>query len=96
MASPLIIAIVITAAAGIIGYVMFRYVLRYPMRHRSLVRTLQRYDIDKSPSEIIREYHAHMNKEISESRIRQLERDYILNEPEQFLAMYDILIKKRS
>ena len=58
---------------------------------RSVSRSLKKYDIQKTPFEIIKEYYASKGEEISHKEIQNLEKNYRQNEPDQFLAMYDAI-----
>ena len=59
------------------------------MCKRSVNRTLQKYNIKKTPSQIIKEYYTNKGEEISHKEVEILEKNYRQNEPEQFLVMYD-------
>jgi len=63
--------------------------LRDILAKRSVNQTLQKYNIKKTPSEIIKEYYENKGEKISHQEIQSLEKNYRQNEPEQFLAMYD-------
>ena len=54
-------------------------------------RLLQKYNIKKTPSQIIKEYYENKGESISHQEIQNLEKNYRQNEPEQFLAMYDAI-----
>ncbi len=58
---------------------------------RSISQTLQKYNIKKTPSQIIKEYYENKGESLSHEEIQKLEKNYRLNEPEQFLAMYDAI-----
>ncbi len=58
---------------------------------RSVNQTLQKYNIKKTPSEIIREYYDSKGEQLSHKEIQNLEKNYRQNEPDQFLAMYDAI-----
>ncbi len=62
--------------------------------NKSVNETLRKYNIKKTQSQIIKEYHQSKGETISEKEIIQLEKHYRQNEPEQFLAMYDAIRKK--
>ena len=59
---------------------------------RSINQTLQKYNIKKTPSEIIKEYYENKGEQISHQEIQNLEKNYRQNEPDQFLAMYDAIM----
>jgi len=94
MVAIIIIPIVIVAIVGLSGYLAYRFLIYDLMCKRSVNQTLQKYNIKKTPSEIIREYHKNKGKEISLKEIQTLEKNYRQNEPEQFLAMYDVIRDK--
>jgi len=89
MASIIIIPIIIVAIAGLSGYLVYRFVIYDLLCKRSVNQTLQKYNIKKTPSQIIKEYYNNKGEEISHKEIQNLEKNYRRNEPEQFLAMYD-------
>lgn len=89
MASIFIIPIIIVAIIGLSGYLAYRFVIFDLMCKRSVNNTLNKYNIKKTPSQIIKEYYEIKGKEISHKEIQTLEKNYRQNEPEQFLAMYD-------
>jgi len=91
MASIIIIPILIVAIIGLSSYLVHKFVLRDLLARRSVHQTLQKYNIKKTPSEIIKEYYDSKGETISHQEIQNLEKDYRLNEPEQFLAMYDVI-----
>ena len=55
------------------------------------LKTLDKYNIDKTPSQIIKEYYENKGESLSHHEIQKLEKNYRKNEPEQFLAMYDAI-----
>ncbi|MDH3766225.1 MAG: hypothetical protein OER82_10525 [Nitrosopumilus sp.] len=89
MASIIIIPIIIVAIVGLSGYLVYRFVIYDLLCKRSVNQTLQKYNIKKTPSQIIKEYYNNKGEEISHKEIQNLEKNYRRNEPEQFLAMYD-------
>ena len=89
MASIIIIPIIIVAIVGLSGYLVYRFMMYDLLCKRSVNQTLQKYNIDKTPSQIIREYHNNKGEEISDKEVQRLEKNYRQNEPDQFLAMYD-------
>ena len=94
MVAWIIIPLVIVAAVGIPGYLLYRYVLYDYFCNRSVNGTLRKYHIKKTQSQIIKEYHENKGEKISEKEISQLEKQYRQHEPEQFLAMYDSIRDK--
>ncbi|MCV0431113.1 hypothetical protein [Nitrosopumilus sp.] len=91
MASIIIIPILIVAIIGLSSYLIHKFVLRDLMAKKSINQTLQKYNIKKTPSEIIKEYYNNKGESLSHQEIQNLEKNYRLNEPEQFLAMYDAI-----
>ena len=89
MASVLVIPIIIVAVVGLVGYLVYRFLIYDMMCKRNVSQTLRKYNITKSPSQIIREYHRHRGEQLSDREVRALEKNYRQNEPDQFLAMYD-------
>jgi len=90
----IVIPLGIVAAVGISGYLLYRYVLYDYFCNRSVNGTLRKYNIKKTQSQIIKEYHENKGEKISEKEISQLEKQYRQHEPEQFLAMYDSIRDK--
>ncbi|MXX20380.1 MAG: hypothetical protein F4W68_06580 [Cenarchaeum sp. SB0661_bin_35] len=92
MATAFIIPLVLAAIAGLGGYLLYRYVIYDAMCKSSVNRILNSYDIKKTPSQIIREFHEIVRGEtISERKVRLLEKQYRQTDPDQFLEMYDAL-----
>jgi len=91
MAFVVIIPITIVAILGIAGYLVYRFVIFDFLSSKSVNDTLKKYDIKKTPFEIIQEYHQNKGETLSSQEISRLEKQYKRNEPEQFLAMYDSL-----
>jgi len=89
MVTPFIIPIFIVAIAGLSGYLVYKFVLYDLMCKRSVNQTLQKYNIKKTPSQIIKEYYENKGEEISHKQIQNIEKNYRQKEPEQFLSMYD-------
>ena len=91
MASIIVIPIVIVAIVGLSGYLVYRYLLFDFLCKRSVNQTLQKYNITKTPSQIIKEYYNNKGEQISHKEVQILEKNYRQKEPEQFLVMYDAL-----
>ena len=94
MVTAIIIPIVVVAIAGIVGYAIYRFVIYDFICNKSVNETLRKYNIKKTQSQIIKEYHQSKGETISEKEVSQLEKHYRQHEPEQFLAMYDAVRKK--
>ena len=91
MASIIVIPILLVAIIGLSSYLIHKFVLRDILAKRSINQTLQKYNIRKTPSEIIKEYYENKGEQLSHKEIQNLEKNYRQNEPEQFLAMYDAI-----
>ena len=91
MVSVIIIPIFIVVIVGLSGYLVYRYVMFDLLCKRSVNQTLQKYNIRKTPSEIIKEYYKNKGEEISHKEIQNIEKNYRQKEPEQFLTMYDAI-----
>ena len=91
MVSVNIIPIFIVVIVGLSGYLVYRYVMFDLLCKRSVNQTLQKYNIKKTPSEIIKEYYNNKGEEISHKEIQNIEKNYRQKEPEQFLSMYDAI-----
>ena len=91
MASVIVIPIIIVAIVGLSGYLVYRFFIYDLLCKRSVNQTLQKYNIKKTPSQIIKEYHNNKGEQVSHKEIQNLEKNYRQNEPEQFLAMYDAI-----
>ncbi len=91
MVSAIIIPLTIVAIVGLSGYLVYRYVMFDLLCKRSVNQTLQKYNIKKTPSQIIKEYYNGRGEEISHKEIQVIEKNYRQKEPEQFLTMYDAI-----
>lgn len=91
MASIFIIPILIVAIVGLSGYLVYRFLIYDLYCKRSVKQSLQKYNIKKTPSQIIKEYYENKGEKITPKEIQNLEKNYRQNEPEQFLAMYDAI-----
>jgi len=89
MASAIIIPIIIVAILGLGGYLVYRYALFDAMCKSSINRTLKRYNIRKTPFEIVQEFYRRKGEALSEREVRELEKKYRQTDPDEFLAMYD-------
>ena len=91
MASIIIIPIIIVAIIGLSGYLAYKFLIYDLYCKRSVNKSLQKYNIKKTPSQIIKEYYENKGEQISHREIQNLEKNYRQNEPDQFLAMYDVI-----
>ena len=91
MAAIIIIPILVVTVVAISSYLVYTLFLRDLLSKRSISQTLEKYNIDKTPSQIIKEYYENKGESLSHHEIQKLEKNYRKNEPEQFLAMYDAI-----
>lgn len=89
MASAVVIPIIVVAILGLLGYLIYKFVLYDLMCRRNVSQILNRYNIRETPFQIIKEYHDSRGESLSDREIGNLEKNYRQSEPEQFLAMYD-------
>ena len=89
MVFVVIIPITIVAILGIAGYLVYRFIIFDFLNNKSVNDTLRKYEIKKTPFEIIKEYYQIKGESLSAKEISRLEKQYKRTEPEQFLAMYD-------
>ena len=94
MTSIIIIPIIIVVIIGLSGYLAYRFLIYDLYCKRSVSQTLLKYNIKKTPSQIIKEYYHDKGESLSHKEIQTLEKNYRQNEPEQFLAMYDAIRDK--
>jgi len=91
MAVILIIPILVVAIIGLSSYLAYRFLIYDLYCKISVNKSLQKYNIKKTPSQIIKEYYENKGEQISHREIQNLEKNYRQNEPDQFLAMYDAI-----
>ena len=91
MAPVIIIPILVVTVIALSSYLVYKLFLQGLLSKRSLTQTLEKYNIDKTPSQIIKEYYENKGESLSHQEIQKLEKNYTKNEPEQFLAMYDAI-----
>jgi|TARA_Y100000389_G_C17054681_1_gene314470 hypothetical protein len=90
-AGVIIIPILVVSIAAISSYLVYQLFLKNFLAKRSISQTLEKYNIQKTPSQIIKEYHENKGENLTHEEIQKLEKNYTRNEPEQFLAMYDAI-----
>lgn len=83
------IPLVIVAAVGTLGYLIYHFVVYDFFCNRSVNQTLRKYNIKKTQFQIIKEYHESKGEKISEKEISHMQKQFRQHEPEQFLTMYD-------
>lgn len=96
MVSVIIIPIIIVTILGLSGYMIYRYALFDALCKRSVTSTLKKYNIQKTPSQIIQEYHTEKGQTLSDSDVKNLEKQYRQKDPGKFLEMYDSVRGKRD
>ena len=89
MVTFLIIPIFIVIIVGLSGYLVYKFALYDFLCKRSINQTLRKYNIKKTPSQIIKEYYSSKGEQISQKEIQNIEKNYRQHEPDQFLTMYD-------
>jgi len=94
MAAIIIIPLLIVTIVGLSGYLVYRFLIYDLYCKRSVNQSLQKYNIKKTPSQIIKEYYDNKREKISHQEIQNLEKNYRQHEPDQFLAIYDAIREK--
>ena len=90
-AAVIIIPILVVTIIALSSYLVYKFCIKNLLSKRSITQTLEKYNIDKTTSQIIKEYYENKGESLSDQEIQKLEKNYIQNEPEQFLAMYDAI-----
>jgi len=90
-AAVIIIPILVVTIIALSSYLVYKFLIQNLLSKRSITQTLEKYNIDKTTSQIIKEYYENKGESLSDQEIQKLEKNYIQNEPEQFLAMYDAI-----
>ncbi len=96
MVAVIIIPLTIVAVLGITGYLIYRFFIFDYLSIKAVNDTLKKYQIKKTPFEIIKEYYEKKGESLSNPEISRLVKQYRQKEPEQFLAMYDSIRDKSS
>ena len=91
MAAIIIIPILLVTLIAVSSYLVYALLLRDFLSKRSINQTLEKYNIKKTPFQIIKEYYQIKNESLSDKQIQKIEKRYRQNEPEQFLTMYDTI-----
>ena len=65
MAAIIIIPILVVAIIGLSGYLVYRFLIYDLYCKRSVNQSLQKYNIKKTPSQIIKEYYDNKGEQIS-------------------------------
>ena len=90
-AAVIIIPILVVSMVAISTYLVYQLFLKNFLAKRSISQTLEKYNIQKTPFQIIKEYHENKGENLTHDEIQKLEKNYTRKEPEQFLAMYDAI-----
>ncbi|MBT3328338.1 MAG: hypothetical protein HN384_00115 [Nitrosopumilus sp.] len=91
MVAVIIIPILIVVLVAVSSYLVYKLLLQDLLAKRSISQTLEKYNIKKTPFQIIKEYYDNKGESLSHQEIQKLEKNYRQNEPEQFLTMYDAI-----
>ena len=91
MVAVIIIPILVVVLVAVSSYLVYKLLLQDLLSKRSITQTLEKYNIEKTPFQIIKEYYDNKGESLSNQEIQKLEKNYRQNEPEQFLAMYDAI-----
>ncbi len=94
MVTAIIIPILVVTIVGLVGYLIYRFIIYDFICNKSVNDKLSKYNIKKTQSQIIREYHESKGETITEKKVLQLEKHYRQHEPDQFLAIYDAIRDK--
>ncbi len=94
MVTAIIIPILVVTIVGLGGYLIYRFIIYDFICNKSVNDKLGKYNIKKTQSQIIREYHESKGETITEKKVLQLEKHYRQHEPDQFLVMYDAIRDK--
>lgn len=74
MASVIIIPILIVTIIGLSGYLAYRFLIYDLFCKRSVNKSLRKYDIKKTPSQIIKEYYEKKGEKITHDEIQKIEK----------------------
>ena len=72
MAAIIIIPILVVTVVAISSYLVYQLFLRDLLSKRSISQTLEKYNIDKTPSQIIKEYYENKGEPLSNHEIQKL------------------------
>ena len=79
MAAVIIIPILIVVLIAASSYIVYALLLRDFLSKRSINQTLEKYNIKKSPFEIIKEYYEMKNESLSDQEIKKIKEIKIIN-----------------
>ena len=88
-AAVIIIPILVVTIIALSSYLVYKLFLQHSLSKRSINQTLEKYNIDKTPFQIIKEYYENKGESLYHQEIQKIDNNYIKNEPEQFLTLYD-------
>ena len=91
MVSVIVIPIIVVAIVGLLGYLVYRYLITDMSSRRTVQNTLRQYNIDKTPSQIVREYYKMGGDSLSERDVQRVTKEHMRTDPDSFLEMYDKL-----
>lgn len=74
MATVLIIPILIVTIIGLSGYLAYRFLIYDLFCKRSVNKSLRKYDIKKTPSQIIKEYYEKREKKLLMMKFKRLKK----------------------
>lgn len=89
MALVIVIPLAVVGAIGAVVYLLYRFVIYDAMCNRSVEKMLREYSIDKSQSQIVREYHKVKGTDLSSREADNMAKHYRQKDPDQFLEMYE-------
>jgi len=96
MVSAIIIPIAIVGFLGVVGYLIYKFLIFDFLCNRSVNDTLKKYDIKKTQFQIIKDYQNQQGILSSDNEIFRLAKQYRQTEPEQFFTMYDSTREKSN
>ena len=89
MVSVFIIPIFIVIIVGLSGYLVYRLVMYDLLCKRSVNQTLRKYNIKKTPAQIIEEYYNNKGEQISHKEIQKMEKNYRQHEPDHYDPQFE-------
>ena len=91
MVSVVVIPIVVVAIVGLLGYLVYRYLIADVSSRRAVKGILNQYDIDMTPLQIVHEYYKMRGEPLSEDDAQRVTKEHMRTDPDHFLEMYDEL-----
>ena len=74
MIAIIIIPILVVALVTIPSYLVYKLFLKDLLSKQSILKTLKKYNIDKTPSQIIREYYENKGESLSHKEIEKIKK----------------------